>query len=69
MPVLLAAIFNRDLPRDVMLRYPQLYSVGQKREAFNVKHMVFVLLKAVVDSTILYWFSIYTFALAPTVEK
>eukprot|EP00823_Brevimastigomonas_motovehiculus_P005893 TRINITY_DN4571_c0_g1_i1.p1 TRINITY_DN4571_c0_g1~~TRINITY_DN4571_c0_g1_i1.p1 ORF type:complete len:496 (-),score=119.14 TRINITY_DN4571_c0_g1_i1:252-1661(-) len=61
LPVLAAAVFNRDLSKETMLRIPQLYMSGQRHESFNLKLLFLTILRGVFDSLVLFFFSIYVF--------
>lgn len=58
MPVLLLALFNRDVSEDALLQFPQLYSAGQRNECFSTRMFIVVIFKGVCDSLLLFFFTI-----------
>jgi len=60
-PVLLAAIFNRDVSKQSCLDYPDLYKSGPKQEHFNLFLLIANLVQGFGHSLVLFFFTISTF--------
>lgn len=60
LPVLLLAVFNRDISEKVLLRYPKLYSAGMRNEYFNFRRFSLAMLKGVVDSLLLFFVVVWS---------
>jgi phospholipid-transporting ATPase len=60
-PVMMAAIFNRDLSKKSMLSYPELYRSGPRNEHFNIPLLLAYIGEGFVHSLIVFFFAAYTF--------
>lgn len=49
-----AAVFNRDISVASSLKYPQLYRIGQRSEAFSIRKLLLKMLEAAWHSVLLY---------------
>ncbi|KAI4863558.1 phospholipid-translocating P-type ATPase [Hypoxylon rubiginosum] len=54
LPVILLGIFEKDLKAETLLAIPELYSFGQRSEAFNFKEYLAWMLSGAVDTVIIY---------------
>ncbi|KAI0158039.1 phospholipid-translocating P-type ATPase [Hypoxylon sp. FL1284] len=54
LPVILFGIFEKDLKAETLLAVPELYSFGQRSEAFNFKVYLSWMLSGAVDTVIIY---------------
>ncbi|KAI0835220.1 phospholipid-translocating P-type ATPase [Hypoxylon sp. FL0890] len=54
LPVILLGIFEKDLKAETLLAVPELYSFGQRSEAFNFKKYLSWMLSGAVDTVIIY---------------
>ncbi|KAI1763276.1 phospholipid-translocating P-type ATPase [Hypoxylon sp. FL1150] len=54
LPVILLGIFEKDLKAETLLAVPELYSFGQRSEAFNFKIYLSWMLSGAVDTVIIY---------------
>ncbi|KAI1770052.1 phospholipid-translocating P-type ATPase [Hypoxylon cercidicola] len=54
LPVILLGIFEKDLKAETLLAVPELYSFGQRSEAFNFKQYLTWMLSGAVDTVIIY---------------
>ena len=60
-PVLFAAVFNRDISKEGMLKYPQLYKSGPNNEHFNIRLLIGYIGEGCLHSLVLYYFSVFSF--------
>lgn len=60
-PIMLAAVFNRDLSAETMIAHPKLYQSGQTSSSFNLRLMLQCLVKAGCDSVVIFFFAVLTF--------
>ena len=58
LPIMLAAVFNRDLDAETLMRHPRLYRGGQRNEHFNLKLLGSYIAKGIVDSLLLFFITI-----------
>ena len=58
LPILFAALFNRDVSEANLLRFSQLYQAGPRGECFSTRLFVLTILKGVFDSLLLFFFII-----------
>lgn len=63
-PVLLAAVFNRDVSKQDCLRFPELYKGGIYHESFNMFLLFIYLAQGFLHSLILFFFTINTFSVS-----
>lgn len=49
-----AAVFNRDISVRSSLKYPQLYRVGQRGQAFTIFRLILKMIEAAFHSAVLY---------------
>lgn len=54
LPVILLGIFEKDLKAETLLAVPELYSFGQRSEAFNFREYLAWMLSGAVDTVIIY---------------
>lgn len=54
LPVILLGIFEKDLKAETLLAVPELYSFGQRSEAFNFKKYLAWMFSGAVDTVIIY---------------
>ncbi|KAI0883071.1 phospholipid-translocating P-type ATPase [Annulohypoxylon maeteangense] len=54
LPVILLGIFEKDLKAETLLAVPELYSFGQRSEAFNFKKYLLWMLSGAVDTVIIF---------------
>ncbi|KAI1206839.1 phospholipid-translocating P-type ATPase [Annulohypoxylon truncatum] len=54
LPVILLGIFEKDLKAETLLAVPELYSFGQRSEAFNFKKYLSWMLSGAVDTVIIF---------------
>lgn len=54
LPVILLGIFEKDLKAETLLAVPELYSFGQRSEAFNFKKYLVWMLSGAVDTVIIF---------------
>jgi len=59
LPILLVGIYDMDVPKSLVYRFPQLYQSGIDNEYFNVSLFWFQLCNAVVDSVIISYLSVF----------
>jgi len=61
-PVMLAAIFNKEVSKERSLLYPELYRAGLTNEYFNLWALAKAIGEGLVQSVILYYFSVQVFS-------
>ncbi|OTB18222.1 hypothetical protein K445DRAFT_55124 [Daldinia sp. EC12] len=54
LPVILLGMFEKDLKAETLLAVPELYSFGQRSEAFNVKKYLAWMFTGAVDTVVIY---------------
>ncbi|KAF3056431.1 putative phospholipid-transporting ATPase DNF3 [Daldinia childiae] len=54
LPVILLGMFEKDLKAETLLAIPELYSFGQRSEAFNLKKYVMWMFTGAVDTVVIY---------------
>lgn len=54
LPVILLGMFEKDLKAETLLAIPELYSFGQRSEAFNLKKYVAWMFTGAVDTVVIY---------------
>ncbi|MCJ1314503.1 hypothetical protein MMC25_008185 [Agyrium rufum] len=59
--VIFLGIFEQDVPRDVLLRFPELYAVGQKNGAFNFWVYLRWASLAVVQSVLIFFSALFLY--------
>jgi hypothetical protein len=55
LPIMLIAVFDRDVSRENLVRFPALYGEGLRNECFNVKQLVRVVAEGFAHSLLLYF--------------
>jgi phospholipid-transporting ATPase len=68
LPILFAAMFNRDLSKKTMLNNPEVYKSGQRSEKLNLQLLGIYMLKAAYHSLVLYFFAALLFSRGPVSE-
>jgi len=67
-PVMLAAVFNKEVSKRSSLQYPELYVVGQRREHFNIPMLLANILEGVVVSIGVFAVSAYYYTDVASVD-
>ncbi|CAI8595867.1 unnamed protein product [Vicia faba] len=55
LPTIIVGILDKDLGRSTLLRYPQLYSAGQRNEAYNKKLFMLTMADTLWQSMVIFW--------------
>jgi hypothetical protein len=63
LPILLTALFNRDISEANLLRFPQLYAAGPRGECFSTRLFLLTVLKGAFDSILLFFVVIYALSI------
>lgn len=59
MPPIIIGLFEKHLSADILVKYPQLYKLGQSRKAFNVIEFWKWSVTAVIESAVLYYMATF----------
>ncbi len=60
-PPLLIAVFDRDISRENLIKYPALYASGLKNQCFNVQLLLRIICEGVLHSLALYFCSFFLY--------
>ncbi|KAI5440864.1 hypothetical protein KIW84_010357 [Lathyrus oleraceus] len=55
LPTIIVGILDKDLGRSTLLRHPQLYSAGQRNEAYNKKLFMLTMADTLWQSMVIFW--------------
>ena len=55
LPTIIVGILDKDLSRSTLLKYPQLYSAGQRDEAYNKKLFMLTMADTLWQSMVVFW--------------
>src|ERR1044072_1860066 len=53
-PTIVVRILDKDLSKRTLLKYPQLYGVGQRQEAYNTKLFLFIMAGTLWQSVLVF---------------
>jgi len=65
---MLAAVFNRDVSKESLLRYPEMYRSGQSNEHFNLRLLGWNIFDAIFVSLVVFFASAYDFNLPSSTD-
>mmetsp|Transcript_23007 Transcript_23007/g.49788 ORF Transcript_23007/g.49788 Transcript_23007/m.49788 type:complete len:1706 (-) Transcript_23007:99-5216(-) len=57
MPIVLMAVFDRDLPRDYIMRNPQVYQSGPNNEFLSLRMFIRWVFITIIQALAIYWFA------------
>ncbi|KAJ4807045.1 Phospholipid-transporting ATPase [Rhynchospora pubera] len=61
LPTIVVAIFDKDLSRRTLLKYPKLYGSGQREERYNTKLFVFCMMESVWQSLVIFYIPYFVY--------
>lgn len=61
LPTIIVAIFDKDLSRRTLLKYPKLYGSGQREERYNKKLFVFCMMESVWQSLVIFYIPYFVY--------